>query len=101
VSEVSANELLNELERNLNSQHTLLGKDMNDVNTGHDINNQNHIIDNESKFIEDYDIIWLCNPNNPTGKVFKSDYLKELIEKTLTSSLLLTSHTGCSRKKRF
>lgn len=29
--------------------------------------------------IQAFDIVWLCNPNNPTGKVFDKVYLRKLI----------------------
>ena len=37
----------------------------------------------------DIDIIFLCNPNNPTGKTIKSDLLKKIIEVITIKNILL------------
>lgn len=31
--------------------------------------------------IDSFDLIWLCNPNNPTGEVYDKTYLKDLVHR--------------------
>lgn len=38
-------------------------------------------VDGEYRLPEEIRMLWLCNPNNPTGTVVKKGYLKELIER--------------------
>jgi len=49
----------------------------------HDLNNMLAAIDMNTA------IIWVCNPNNPTGTLTPSDQLKEFIEKVPTDILIV------------
>lgn len=42
----------------------------------HDLKYNHKIEDIEN----DIDVVWLCNPNNPDGRIYKIDYLKRIVE---------------------
>ncbi|WP_277585435.1 histidinol-phosphate transaminase [Psychrobacillus antarcticus] len=53
-------------------------------------NNGEHDLDNMLAAIdENTAIIWVCNPNNPTGTLTPSDKLKDFIEKVATDVLIV------------
>lgn len=42
-----------------------------------------------STFKYDQELVWLCNPNNPDGKVFNRDFLKTIIRKNKKSLFVI------------
>ncbi|MDO5569934.1 MAG: histidinol-phosphate transaminase [Bacteroidales bacterium] len=42
-------------------------------------NDEKKYINSNCKIIDEIDVVWLCNPNNPTGTVFPIELLKKII----------------------
>lgn len=44
-------------------------------------NHQLQFIENLENLTPDINLVWLCNPNNPTGKIYTPDYLETIVAK--------------------
>ncbi len=62
-------------------------------------NHQVNYISNFSEIPNDTNLVWVCNPNNPDGKVYESREIKNLIEKQTNSTFVVDRSYSFFTKK--
>lgn len=59
-----------------------------------------HLVDREDFIASDYELVFICNPNNPDGRVLQASKIKEMVEKATSTVFVIdeayiefTTHT--------